>query len=469
MTASALGLKYIVWGLVFLMNPNFNIIDIFPDFIGYLLIIKGLYKVASIYPHFRDASTYFRYLTIISVIKTLSMPVLFIISATEITWILLLAFVFGCLEIFYGIQAFSKLFEGIYYSAERGDGSELFVGYDSIRIFTIIFACFKPIASVLPELTTLSSSEYGTVTETGIVSIAQLRLPLTILVVAIALIVGIVWFVMARKYFKGLLSDEKYLSSLAEKYSRFSIESPHLVDRRIVLSAISIFTVAAFFALELKLDGVNFVPNFIAGIFFIAAFRRVINIFPRLAKTGMAISSVYTAVSAVSWGFSVFFTEKYIVSSSTQIGMSVGYGQQIASYLGTSAEVSGNFNLLCVLYALETLLFAITLFFVGRALVLALMRHGGKSIYELGQVHDKKVILRSTAVERLWIVVTVTLGVFSAVLSYLQLALIASDYNLWVIDVSVRIVWTVAFVHTADKIKDSTKEKYIFIKTEGVD
>ncbi len=469
MTTSALGLKYIVWGLIFLMNPNVNIVDILPDFIGYLFIIKGLYAVASIYPHFRDASYYFRNLTIISVAKTISLPVLFIISTTEITWILLLAFVFGCLEIFYGVMAFSRLFEGIYYSAERGAGKALFVGYDNIRLFTIIFACFKPIASVLPELTTLSSSDYGIVTENGIVTAIQFRVPLTVFVMILSLVVGIVWFVMARKYFKRLLADGEYISSLVEKYERFSKESPQLVDRRIVLSAVTIFTAGAILALELKLDGVNYIPNFIAGAVFIAAFLRIKNIFPTFSKIGCMISSIYTAISAVSWGFAVFFTEKYIVSSSTQIGMAVGYGAQISAYLGTSAEVTASFNIMCVLNALEALGFATTLFFVGRALVLSIMRHGGKSIYELGQVHDRRVLLRSTALERFWIALTVTLGVFSAMLSFLQLALVASEYNLWVIDLAVRIIWVVVFVHTSDKIKDSTKEKYIFIKTEGVD
>ncbi len=469
MTASALGLKYIVWGLVFLMNPNVNIIDILPDFIGYLFIIRGLYAVSAIYPHFRDALTNFRNLVIISVAKTVSLPVVFIVASTEITWLLLLAFVFGGLEIFYGVVAFSKLFEGIYYSAERGAGSAVFVGYDNIRLFTVIFACFKPIASFLPELTNLSSSEYGTVTETGIVSYAQFRIPLTIFVLLLALAVGIVWFVMARKYFKRLLSDGEYVSSLAEKYSRFANDSPHLVDRRIVLSSVTLFTAAALLALELKLDGINYIPNFVAGAFFIAAFFRVKNIFPKIAKTGLVTSCAYTAVSAVNWGFSVFFTTKYIVINKTQIGMQVGYGEQISSYLGTNAEISRSFDIMCILNALEAVAFSVTLFFVGKALVAALMRHGGKHIYELGQVHDKKVLLRSTALERFWIVLTVVLGIFSAVLAFLQIALVATEYNLWVIDIAVRIVWVVLFIHTADKIKDSTKEKYIFIKTEGIE
>ena len=469
MTSAALGLKYIVWGLIFLMNPNVNIVDVMPDFIGYLLIMRGLYAISAIYPHFRDAFTNFKYLTILSVAKTLALPVLFMISSTEISWLLLLAFAFGCLEIYYGIVAFSRLFEGIYYSAERGAGKAVFDGYDTIRTFTIIFAIFKPIASFLPEITTLSSSEYGTVTDTGIVSYAQFRVPLIILIMIISLTVGIVWYVMARKYFRRLLSDSDYVSSLWEKYSRFSVESPHMIDRRIVLSGVTLFSAAALLALEIKLDGVNYIPNFVAGAFFIAGFLRVRKIFSRLARIGTVLGSVYTAASVASWAFSVFFTSKYIVINKNQIGMAVGYGEQIASYLGTSAEVAQSYTVLCALNALENLLFAALLVSVGYMLKAALMRHGGKHIYELGQVHDRKVILRSTAVERFWIGLTVTVGFVSATLAFLQISLVTAGTNLWIIDIAVRLTWVIMFIHTTDRITESSKEKYIFIKTEGID
>ncbi len=109
MTPAQLGLKYLLWGIIFIMNPNVNIVDILPDFIGCLFIMKGLYSVSQIYPQFDDSLGYFRKFAIISVFKTVSLPVLFIISATEITWLLLLSFVFGCLEIFYGFMSFSHI------------------------------------------------------------------------------------------------------------------------------------------------------------------------------------------------------------------------------------------------------------------------------------------------------------------------------------------------------------------------
>lgn len=461
--------RNIVIALVFLMNPCINIIDILPDFVGYLIIMRTLYSAAALYPQLRDAYTNFRNLTVISVAKTLALPIIFIISGAEMTWLLILAFTFGGLEIFYGVVAFSKLFEGIYYSAERTAGSRVFDGYDKARVFTVIFSIFRPVAAFFPELTLLSSSEYGTVTESGVLSYADLRIPLTIFMIIFSLTVGIFWMVCAKRYFKRLFSDTEYVSAIREKYARYSVESPHLIDRRVVLSAVSLLSIGAILALELKLDGVNYIPNFAAAALFIAAFYRVRKIFTKTAVRGIVASAAFALVSAVSWGFSVFFTAKYIVINKNQIGMQIGYGQQIASYLGTSAEVSRSFDILRLLSLAEAISFALALFFVAKLLRESVLRHGGKHIYELGQVHDRKVLLRSTALERFLIAFTLVSGVVSGLLSFLQIALVATDYNLWIYDAVFRIAWVILFIHTTDKIKDSAKEKYIFIQSEGVE
>ncbi len=469
MNAAKFRFRNIIIALVFLMNPCINIIDILPDFVGYLIIMRALYASAALYPQFRDAYSNFRTLTVISIAKTLALPIIFIISGTEMTWLLILAFTFGGLEIFYGVVAFSKLFEGIYYSAERTAGSAVFEGYDRARVFTVIFAIFRPVAAFFPELTLLSSSDYGTVTETGIVSYADIRIPLTIFMIIFSLTVGIFWFVCAKKYFKRLFSDSEYVSAIREKYARYSVESPQLVDRRVVLSSVALFGIGAILALELKLDGVNYIPNFAAASLFIAGFYRVRQIFPKTALYGIITSLFYAVASAASWGYSVFFTAKYIVINKNQIGMQIGYGQQIAAYLGTSAEVTRSFDILRILSLVEALAFAFALFFVARAMRDALLRHGGKHIYELGQVHDRRVLLRSTVTERFFIVLTLVCGIVSGLFSFMQIALVASEYNLWVYDAAFRIAWVVLFIHTTDKIKESAKEKYIFVQSEGVE
>ncbi len=469
MIPSELGLKYLLWGIIFIMNPNINIIDILPDFIGCLLIMKGLYNVSQIYPHFNDASGYFRNFAIVSVLKTVSFPVLFIISATEVTWLLLLSFVFGCLEIFYGIMSFSSLFEGLYYSAERGAGVAIFDGYDKIRSFTIFFICFKPLASFLPEITSLSSEDYGTVTDTGIVSFAKFRLPLMIAFFVISLAVGIVWYIFMRKYLKKVLSDDEYTASLCEKYYKFREDSPQLIERRTVLSSVLLFMAAAICSLEIKLDGINYIPHMVGAVFFVLAFARVKKIFDKTARAGIILSWIYAALASVSWAFSFFFTKKYIISSSSEVGLTLGYGQQISTYLGTNEEITTNFTVMCILYAIETIAFISVLVFAGKTLSKILIRHGGKPIYELGQSHDMRVILRSTAVERMWTGITVVLGIVSAILGVCQLVFVATEVNLWVPDLVLRICWVIVFVHTCDKIKESVKEKYIYIKSDEKD
>jgi cbb3-type cytochrome oxidase subunit 1 len=63
----------------------------------------------------------------------------------------------------------------------------------------------------------------------------------------------------------------------------------------------------------------------------------------------------------------------------------------------------------------------------------------------------------------------VILGVASAILGVCQIALVASEINLWVTDLAIRICWVAFFVAVCDKIKESAKEKYIYIKADEKD
>lgn len=43
-----MNIGYLIAGCVFLFNPTVNLIDVLPDVIGFLLILKGLYKLADL-------------------------------------------------------------------------------------------------------------------------------------------------------------------------------------------------------------------------------------------------------------------------------------------------------------------------------------------------------------------------------------------------------------------------------------
>ncbi len=50
-----LGFGYFIAAIIFLANPCLNIVDILPDFFGYIFLLKGLEKWADLCPNIRDA------------------------------------------------------------------------------------------------------------------------------------------------------------------------------------------------------------------------------------------------------------------------------------------------------------------------------------------------------------------------------------------------------------------------------
>ena len=50
-----MGIAYILAGVFFLFNPNINVVDVLPDFIGYLLIYRGLFHASFLSDNLRQA------------------------------------------------------------------------------------------------------------------------------------------------------------------------------------------------------------------------------------------------------------------------------------------------------------------------------------------------------------------------------------------------------------------------------
>ena len=72
-----MGLNYLITGLLFFFLPNLSIIDIFPDFVGCLLVIKGINKISDLTPGISDAKRSFvsvLYLNIVKFILMFTVP-----------------------------------------------------------------------------------------------------------------------------------------------------------------------------------------------------------------------------------------------------------------------------------------------------------------------------------------------------------------------------------------------------------
>ena len=51
---------YLIAAALFLFNPNVNIVDVLPDCIGYLFILRAIAGVSDLVPHFEEAKAAFR-------------------------------------------------------------------------------------------------------------------------------------------------------------------------------------------------------------------------------------------------------------------------------------------------------------------------------------------------------------------------------------------------------------------------
>ena len=67
------GMGFAAASAIFLFNPDIAVIDVLPDFIGYLLLTLSLHFARDLSPHFENAWRKFRILTLVTFFKTLSL------------------------------------------------------------------------------------------------------------------------------------------------------------------------------------------------------------------------------------------------------------------------------------------------------------------------------------------------------------------------------------------------------------
>lgn len=122
-----MNLGYLLLGLIFLFNPNINVIDVLPDVIGCLFILKGLSKLSDLNRHIASAKAKFRRLAWVALFKSFvslftsglldeilyEMGLSILVDIFDSTMVLVFVFIFGIFELVYMIPAFISLFEGI--------------------------------------------------------------------------------------------------------------------------------------------------------------------------------------------------------------------------------------------------------------------------------------------------------------------------------------------------------------------
>lgn len=378
-----IGVFGLIFGFVFLCNPDIAVFDILPDFIGYAIIVSSLANLSDMFYQFDDAKAGFKKGMYISILKLLSILVIFGVFdySNRSTGMLLFAFIFAVLEIIFLLPAYKKLFEGFLYAAQRIDSHSVFrCGYNDkghnkyvascnkkgkapVIITTrayrlaVIFVIVKNIMAVAPELTSLiNNSQYRFITL------------LRGFAALIAFAVGIAFIIRMSRYLKAVKRDDVFICGLKKKYENEVMPKTYIFTCRKICLAISV----AIFAIALSVNFYHEEINILPGIIFFSLacwFFSIIKSESKASIGGIILSSLGIAVSGIEWALSIIFYTNHFVGEVNK--MPHAYRE----YYTMSA-----------FSVLHTALYVATLVIMLRAIYVLCAKHTGRPKLDDGRV-----------------------------------------------------------------------------------
>ena len=305
-----MGIGSLIISAFFLFNPDIAIIDIIPDVFGYIFILFGLSQLSEINDKIEEARNCFKKAAICNLIKFSLIFVLFgMVSQREMPGsMLIFTFVMNIFDLIYVLPGYLYLFSGLMYLGERLDGEYVLarrrfiprkipknIGEKEAEAFriketkrklrcertlsntekfqraTIMFVLFKAVTPVLPELASLLEHGYSD----SRINYYDVIYLFRIIAIFVMFLVGIIWLVLAIRYYSGVMRDKAFISAVREKYVSDVLPNKVHFVKKFVSFEIILFVCGTFFFTNLYFDEFNIVPSAIAGIILMIASYRM--------------------------------------------------------------------------------------------------------------------------------------------------------------------------------------------------
>ena len=318
-------LFWLIPALCFLFNPNIAVIDVLPDFIGYIFLCLALSKIADLNDDLAEAKTAFLRMIFVDAGKILAIFWIFGMESAgeKSSSFLLWAFVFAFVELILLIPAYRKLFDGIlhfgnFYESEmifkkprRAKGEKSTT--ERLKTFTVFFVSAKAILSFLPELADLTNFSYD---ERGaVLNLYQYIGTMRALCFIPMLIIGLIWLVRMQRYVAGLRKDSALMQGLDAAYVEKVLPRTGMFIGRSVSAACVALMFAAVLSLDFRLDHINLIPDalsFVGFLFFYCFLKKR----TALKKGFWTLSlTVYGTLTVVSTVAQILFFARYTYGS----------------------------------------------------------------------------------------------------------------------------------------------------------
>ncbi len=266
-----MGTTHILFGFLFLINPDLITLDILPDFIGYFLIARGLYRVSYLEERTAAARKFAIALAFVSFAKLLASAMTFStrIESTRLT----VSFFFFVLELAFSYFLCDRVFKGFQYLAIRHDGDLALKSYDIAKTFTTVFFIAKASLNFLPQIPVIfypNIDADGDLVENYTEMVKSFQMVRSILFVVGALVLISLGIYTARilfAYFRRCRSDTAFYNSLLANYEEKVLKNERVQHRIHIKSAYLCFFLAFFGFADLYLDFINMIPKPLFALF----------------------------------------------------------------------------------------------------------------------------------------------------------------------------------------------------------
>ncbi|MBQ7390707.1 MAG: hypothetical protein IJW02_06350 [Clostridia bacterium] len=304
--------------LVFLFNPNVNLIDILPDCVAYLLLIFAIGRLHETVPYLAECKGALVKLTLVTLIKIPAFSVMYANMGWGKDIVPLFTLVFVALELILLYSAVENCFRALGYIGERTDCASVRDPYtigkrsatpEALRVLTYIFLIARAVLNLIPEIMLLTPED------TELRRKLQENYPAVLVICIItAIIIGIVWLVNALGYVKAIRKKGDLKAAIDSLKVHVAPEEMSVKERVKKLNgSLSLLAISSLFIFDITLSdfgGYNILPHFIYGILlFFAIYSLSVDRHGRICIT--ACAGAYSLVSMLCHFFTLRFFDSF--------------------------------------------------------------------------------------------------------------------------------------------------------------
>lgn len=265
----------IILSLIFLFNPNINLIDILPDCVAYILFALVIADLGQTIPYLAECKSAVFKLALVTLIKIPAFSVMYTNMKSGSDIVTLFTFSFTTLEFILIYSAVKNLFLAMSYIGERTDCQSVRDNFplskkrslspEMLEKITLIFFVIKGALNILPEILLLSNESF------------ELRKELrdaypAVLVISVftSLIIGAIWLGYAVKYVKNIKKKGDLSAAIKsiEVHTRHELSSSERLAKRLT-DALNLLAISSIFIFDITVQdfgGRNILPHFIYGL-----------------------------------------------------------------------------------------------------------------------------------------------------------------------------------------------------------